>query len=117
MSRADRHTHTPTDETREQVMILVGNGTNNETIARVLRISKRTLQRHYKTELAVGRDMAIASATSRLWALVQRGDLNAIKYWLCNRAGWKTERTLNELNANVSEPARVNVYLPDNGRS
>jgi hypothetical protein len=114
MSKAKHHD--PTEQTREIVMILAGNGTTQEVICRTLKISVRTLQKHYKAELELAKDMATATVTSKLWRLIQKEDLGAIKFWLCNRAGWKTERSLQEQTLTLSEPAQVHIHLPDNGR-
>jgi hypothetical protein len=43
------------------VQVLVGNGASIKMIARLPRISKSTLRKHYKAELAMAREEVIAA--------------------------------------------------------
>lgn len=113
---ASYNVHVPTEQTRNQVMILVGNGVTVEIIGRMLGIDKRTVQKHYREELRIGREYGIAGATTKLWHLVQAGNIHAIKFWLANRAGWKTEHQKVESETQHTVNAQVVITLPDNGR-
>ncbi len=70
-----RPPHTPTIEERHCVRALAGNGANIKVIARLLRISKNTLHKHYKTELASAREEVIAALGTVVVNAALNGDV------------------------------------------
>lgn len=96
--------HTPTDETRHIVEVLVAGGTPNRTIAKALDIGMNTLRRHYGQELEHGLEQANAKVVRRLFRLIEQGSTPACIFWLKARAGWKEGQVL-EVTSKPAEPA------------
>ena len=59
--------HVPTQETRRQVETLTGFGLTQEQIAAVLKITDRTLRKHYRSELDTGVLKANAAVADALF--------------------------------------------------
>lgn len=81
--------HQPTTRDRDTVSLMAAGGIAQVDIARARGISIRTLQKHYKTELATG---ATALNTVVILEHVKRikaGDFHAIKWWEQSRMGWR----------------------------
>lgn len=84
--------HKVTSETRAEVSALISFGINQEDVAKHLRISVDTLDKHYRYEL----DTAIVNANAKVAAKLYKKatedeDLGAIIFWLKTRARWRTE--------------------------
>lgn len=61
--------HVPTDETREQAMLLAGLGLTRDEIALVMDITDSTLKRHYPKELKAGGIKADAKVLTNLYRM------------------------------------------------
>ena len=83
-----------TTEQRHTVTVLRSNGCSERVIAKLLRINRRTLRKHFKTELADAREILIASLGAVIVNAALNGDWRAALSWLSRFGGpaWrKTE--------------------------
>lgn len=86
--RMGRPEHVPTDDTREQVEILVAGGMRHWQIAAALGISEPTLNQYYQRELDTGRSRKTAAVLQALFqAGVKGGNVAALKAWLAQPHG------------------------------
>jgi hypothetical protein len=111
----------PTQEERENVQTLAGNGVSEVIICKILKISKMTLRKRFKEEIAIGRDIVTAHMGAALVREGIAGNVAAIKYWLLTRGGpeWKlTAADIKGLDPFGTEDSRetVHFYMPSNGR-
>jgi hypothetical protein len=79
---------------RQIVKEMVANGVPQEHIARVLGIAAKTLRKHCKTEIAIGKTIAnfrVADALFKMATDPNGGAVSvaAAKFFLKARAGWK----------------------------
>lgn len=81
--------HQPTPTSRRTVTVLIASGATHTTVARVLHITKATLRKYYKTEMANAHEMANATVVQRLFKSIMSGNIAATIFWLKCRAGWK----------------------------
>ena len=97
--------HVPTEEQRATVTELVAAGVPVAAIGRIIKLSERTLYRHYADELKAGREVANGRVALTAYRLALSGDCPAATFfWLKTRAGW---RETQRLQVELSE-------LPDN---
>lgn len=83
--------HEPTDQAREICEALAGFGIPQDKIAQVLRITKPTLELHYRAELDRGAASVEAQLVGNLLRLAKGTDgtaLKAIMFTLQCRFGW-----------------------------
>ena len=88
------HPHEPTDTTRTVVRALAAFGATREDIAGQLAINIKTLDKHYRRELDLGRIEATARVAERLYKLATQEEITgasvtAMIFWLKCRAGWR----------------------------
>ncbi len=103
--------HVPTKETRQTVEIMVAGGTPQEAIAEYIGVkSKRTLHKHYRRELAVGKTKIDTIVIGAHLKKIQQGDMRAIEWWEKSRMGW-TERIIVDDGKPADQPMRVIVEL------
>lgn len=76
-----------THEMRDSVARLAAVGTRQEVIARILKISVDTLDRHFRAELDTGVEDANAQVAGALFSRALAGELGAIVWWEKTRAG------------------------------
>jgi hypothetical protein len=67
---------------------MVAGGITQADIARTRGIGLRTLQKHYKTELATGATAINAIVIVEHVKQIKAGNFNAIKWWQQARMGW-----------------------------
>src|ERR1051325_2410528 len=79
----------PTEEQRQQVKLLTAFGNTQEQIARVLKISDRTLRKHFREGLNGGTAEANTQIAQALFKKAKGGDTTAMIFWLKTRAGWR----------------------------
>lgn len=79
----------PTDEMRANVRSWI-KVTNADTIAAKLGISRDTLDRHFKSELADGRFEAVAHIGGKLIEKAMRGDKTSMIFYLRTQGKWNT---------------------------
>jgi len=109
-------THTPSEDQRHIVEVLVAGGTPKTTIAKALDIGMNTLRRHYKDELENGLELANAKVVRRLFRLIEQGSTPATIFWLKTRAGWKEGQTL-EIEQKQEQPPHDFSKLTDEERA
>jgi hypothetical protein len=117
--------HDATPERRRVVGELIGRGMPRETIASIIGIGIKALQRHYRVELERGADIANEQVAGKLFAqcMSDKSDVpstTARIFWLKARGKWRdqyVEHAGPDGEALPSPPASVvQLYLPDNGR-
>ena len=84
--------HKPTDETRAQVLALVGYGIRQDEIARFLSVDPKTLRKHYRDELDTGVVAANEAVARSLHKQATEGNVSAAIFWLKARAGWREKQ-------------------------
>jgi Helix-turn-helix domain of resolvase len=101
----------PTDEQRDEVMMMAACGIPIETIARIMRLSHTTLYKYYRDELENGATRAnvkVAGSLFRKATSDSLGSVTAAIFWLKTRCGWKEppvtiDQTLQLLGKKASE--------------
>jgi hypothetical protein len=93
----------PTIEQRHAVTVLRSNGCSERVIARLLRINRRTLTKHFKTELTDAREILIASLGSVIVNAALNGDWRAALSWLSRFGGPEWRRTENRLHGGLED--------------
>src|SRR4051794_35682031 len=76
--RGGRPAHTPTEATRRQVEAMATYGIPQLDIARVVGISKNTLEKHYRDELDLAASKANAMVGQNLFRMATEKDFKAI---------------------------------------
>lgn len=71
------------------MLALAGFGTRHEDIATYLGVTRPTLRKHYKEELATGSIKANSAVAKTLYKLAIDGDSRSCMFWLKTRAGWR----------------------------
>jgi len=88
----------PSAADRRAVADMTAAGETIETICRALDLSERTLRKHFRRELAVGKGRLIAEATGIVRQSMQSTDervaLDAAKYVLARKGGWSEKHAL-----------------------
>ena len=82
--------YAPTDTHRRQVKMMLGCGLPQQQIALVLGLNRRTLAKHFKSELALGaaeHNALVAEALFRA-ATVDK-NIAAMIFWCKTRMGWR----------------------------
>lgn len=86
----------PTEEQRDQVIMLVGAGLSQEAVAHILRINFMVLREVFPIELDLGAQLAAGKVANRLFQIAMgsgRDAVEAQKFWLARRAKWKEVST------------------------
>ena len=111
--------HIPTDATKAQVETASGLGLPHEQIASLIGISDKTLRKHYKEELAVGKAKASAQIAKSLFNKAQSGDTTALIWWTKAQMGWGETNTTKLANADGSNITGLEISFvePDGNRS
>lgn len=109
--------HIPTDASKAQVETASGLGLPHEQIASLIGISDKTLRKHYKEELAVGKAKASAQIAKSLFNKAQSGDTTALIWWTKAQMRW-SETVKQELTgADGAELTGINVtFVKPNDR-
>lgn len=81
--------HKPTQKDRGKVEAWVASGATQDTIAKLLGISVPTLEKHYRTELDDGMNLANAKIAGKLYEAADKGCPIRQMFWLKCRARWK----------------------------
>ena len=97
---AHRPTHVPTEKNRKWVRISIAGGITQADIACGLDLSRPTLRKHYKAELAQGTAEAHGNVNASLYTQCMKGNITAIIWWDKTRRG-------------MSEKQRVETTGPD----
>jgi hypothetical protein len=83
----------PDDKQRLAVATLSACGARHEVIARHFDIDRKTLRKHFRTELASGREDANAMVARSLFGQAMAGNVTAQIFWLKTRAAWRETAT------------------------
>jgi hypothetical protein len=119
-----RKPHVPTDEGRRMVEALISRGMPRETIAQIMAITPKTLEKYYRSELSTGGDKATANVAGKLYAhcLSDKQDMPATVarlFWMKTH-GWRESQVIShegrDGEALGGTTNVVQLYLPDNGR-
>ena len=100
-----RRGHIPTEKNRIVVHTMAGMGARPEKIAQKLKVSVHTLAKHYEDELTNGAEEANLMVAQSLFEIAtdKKGPpaprVQAAKFWLSCRAGWKETQTLEHTGA------------------
>jgi IS30 family transposase len=79
----------PTDQQRQLVIMMTANGVKHSEQARALNCGERTLQKHFKDELAFGKMRATAHVSGALYRNAMEGNVSAQIFWLKAQGGWR----------------------------
>ena len=85
---AHRPSHAPTDKDRLTVRVMVAGGIDQAAIAGVLGISKPTLRKHYKAEIATAAADAHMRVHASLFQQAVKGNVGAIVWYEKTRRGF-----------------------------
>lgn len=88
MAHGGQNKHQPTDESRRYVRAMAGYGLREVDIARILEISRPTLEKHYEDELQDGRAQATLKIAQTVYNKAAEGNMTAAIFWLKTRAKW-----------------------------
>ena len=80
--------HEPTANSRLQVETSAGLGLPHEQIAALIGIDDKTLRKHYRTELDVGKAKASANIARSLYNKAIKGDTTAMIWWTKAQMRW-----------------------------
>lgn len=81
--------HEPTDEKRRVVDALMAAGIKEDTIARYVGITGKTLRKYYRAELDAGGEFAHARVAMTAFEKAVAGEGAFTFFWLKTRAGWR----------------------------
>ena len=79
----------PTDEQREQVITLSSNGLPHIQISRIIGCAPKTLRKHFREELNIGKIQANAKVAGALYQSALNGNVKAQTFWLKTVSGWQ----------------------------
>ena len=84
-----RPTFKPTGKLREQVITLSSNGLPHIQIAQIIGCAPKTLRKHFREELNIGKIQANAKVAGALYQLALEGNVKAQSFWLKTVGGWQ----------------------------
>lgn len=102
--------HDVTEQERRFVSTMAGYGFAQGKIAAVVGISEPTLRKHFRKELDVAEIQANALVAQALFKAAIGGKIDAQKFWLKVRGGWK-ERSVVEVMGPDGKPLTNNQTL------
>lgn len=80
--------HKPTEENKRIVETSAGLGLPHEQIGALIGIDDKTLRKHYRTELDLGKAKASAQIAKTLFNKAQGGDTTALIWWTKAQMRW-----------------------------
>jgi len=80
--------HIPTDENKRLVETSAGLGLPHEHIGALIGIDDKTLRKHYRNELDIGKAKASAQIAKTLFNKAQAGDTTALIWWTKAQMRW-----------------------------
>ena len=89
-----RPPHKRTDEEAEAVKMMAAVGISQENIAKVIGIDIKTMTKYYREEIDTAWIKANAKVGGAMYNKAIGGDVQAQKYWMGCRAGWKETASL-----------------------
>jgi hypothetical protein len=97
------HTHEPTDQLRKLVESSSGLGLPHEQIAILVGIDDKTLRKHYRQELDIGKAKANSQIAKTLYQKATAGDTTSLIWWTKAQMRW-SETVKNEVTGADGEP-------------
>ena len=82
------HEHLPTDESKRMVESTSGLGLPHEQIAILVGIDDKTLRKHYRAELDMGKAKANGQIAKTLFSKATSGDTTALIWWTKTQMRW-----------------------------
>ena len=104
--------HVPTEETRATVRMHATVGTKFDNIARLLGIDKKTMRKHYRDELDLGKDQANAVIGGALFNKAKNGDTAAQIFWMKTQARWHERHDFTSSDGSMS-PQQIVIRAAD----
>ena len=95
--------HEPTDEARKLVESTSGLGLPHEQIAILVGIDDKTLRKHYRQELDLGKAKANGQIAKTLFSKAMSGDTASLIWWTKAQLRW-SETVKNEMTGANGEP-------------
>ena len=89
LKKRGRPAFKPTDEQREQVIALSSNGLPHIQIAQIIGCAPKTLRKHFREELNIGKIQANAKVAGALYQSALDGNVKAQTFWLKAVGGWQ----------------------------
>jgi hypothetical protein len=80
--------HIPSEENKRIVETSAGLGLPHEQIGALIGIDDKTLRKHYRIELNVGKAKASAQIAKTLFSKAQGGDTTALIWWTKAQMRW-----------------------------
>ena len=108
-------THEPTPETRKLVESTSGLGLPHEQIAMLVGIDDKTLRKHYRVELDLGKAKANSQIAKTLYQKATAGDTTSLIWWTKAQMRW-SETVKQELTGADGEPLQgiqISFVKPD----
>lgn len=99
--------HQPNDETRDSVKVLSSIGMKQDEIGKVLRMTAKTLRKHYRHELDTGRDAIIGELASMVVQKARQGDNASIFFFLKTQGGWRETGVIDHTSSDKSMTPNV----------
>ena len=84
-----RPTFKPTDEQREQVKAMSSHRVPHRQQAPLIGCAPKTLRKHFREELNIGKIQANAKVAGALYQLALEGNVKAQSFWLKTVGGWQ----------------------------
>ena len=84
-----RPNHAPTPEQRQLCELAAVIGTPHHDIAQLLGITTKTLLKHYRKELDLGKTRANVKVGGALYNAAVKGNTSAQIFWMKAQAGWR----------------------------
>ena len=88
MALIPQKAHKPTDESRRMVESTSGLGLPHESIACLVGIDDKTLRKHYRNELDMGKAKANGQIAKTLFTKATSGDTTALIWWTKTQMRW-----------------------------
>ena len=91
--------HIPTKETRHMALTSSGFGLPHESIGALIGIDDKTLRKHYRQELDLGKARANSEIAKTLFSKATGGDTACLIWWTKSQMKWSEASTLQLANA------------------
>lgn len=91
----ENNEHIPTAEQRQIVQLHATIGTAQSLLSRIIGIDEKTLRKHYREELDLGKAKANAVIGGALFNKAKSGDTTAMIFWMKTNAGWRETSNVN----------------------
>ena len=79
----------PTEQQRHLVHMMTVNGVKQDEQAKALRINRKTLARHFRDELDLGKITTTANVAGALYRNAMDGNVSAQIFWMKSQGGWR----------------------------